>query len=104
MSKLPLEIPAIPSTFENLEQSVMSIVKNTDILIKKLDAEVIPELNKTLKNINSMTAGDSPLLFDMRDSLRDVSKAAKSIKTLTDMLDNQPQSLIFGKPSEGSKK
>jgi paraquat-inducible protein B len=40
----------------------------------------------------------------MRDSLRDVSKAARSIKTLTDMLDNQPQSLIFGKPSEGSKK
>ena len=103
-SKSPLEIRAIPSTFDNLEQSVVSVVKNTDILIKKLDAEVIPELNKTLRNINAVTASDSPLLLDMRDSLREVSKAASSVKTLTDMLDNQPQSLIFGKPSEGSKK
>jgi paraquat-inducible protein B len=104
LSKTPLEIPAIPSVFDNFEQSVMSVVKNTDILIKKLDAQVIPELNKTLKNINAITASDSPLLIDMRDSLRDISKAANSVKTLTDMLDNQPQSLIFGKPSEGSKK
>ena len=104
LSKTPLEIPAIPSTFDNFEQSVMSIVKNTNILIKKLDAEVIPEINKSLKNINAMTASDSPLLLDMRDSLRDISKAANSVKTLTDMLDNQPQSLIYGKPSEGSKK
>jgi len=104
ISKSPLEIRAIPSAFENFEQSVASVAKNTDILIKKLDAEVIPELNKTLKNINAITSSDSPLLLDMRDSLRDVSKAASSMKTLTDMLDNQPQSLIFGKPSEGSKK
>lgn len=103
-SKSPLEIRAIPSTFDSLEQSVASILKNTDILVKKLDAEVIPELNKTLKNINAVTASDSPLLIDMRDSLREVSKAAGSIKTLTDMIDNQPQSLIFGKPLEGSKK
>ena len=104
LSKSPLEIRAIPSTLDSFEQSLASIVKNTDILIKKLDAEVIPELNKTLKNINVLSASDSPLLLDMRDSLRDVSKAANSMKTLTDMLDNQPQSLIFGKPSEGSKK
>lgn len=104
ISKSPVEIRAIPSAFDSFEQSVSSIAKNTDILIKKLDAEVIPELNKTLKNINAVTASDSPLLLDMRDSLREVSKAASSMKTLTDMLDNQPQSLIFGKPSEGSKK
>ena len=104
ISKSPLEIRAIPTTFDNFEQSVASIAKNTDILIKKLDAEVIPELNKTLRNINAVTASDSPLLLDMRDSLREVSKAASSVKTLTDMLDNQPQSLIFGKSSDGSKK
>ena len=104
ISKSPLEIRAIPSTLDNLEQTVVSVMKNTDILIKKLDVEVIPELNKSLKNINAATASDSPLLLDMRDSLREVSKAASSVKALTDMLDNQPQSLIFGKPSEGSKK
>lgn len=101
-TKSPLEMQAVPSSFNNLEQSIASIVKNTDTLIKKLDAEVIPELNQTLKNLNAVTAGDSPLQTDLRDSLREISKAASSMKTLTDMLDQQPQSLIFGKPSQGS--
>jgi paraquat-inducible protein B len=40
----------------------------------------------------------------MRDSMRELTKAATSIKALTDMLDQQPQSLIFGKPAEETKK
>jgi paraquat-inducible protein B len=51
-----------------------------------------------------VTASDSPLQTDMRDSLREIAKAASSMKTLTDMLDQQPQSLIFGKPAEAVKK
>jgi paraquat-inducible protein B len=93
----------VPGTFDNIEQSIASTIKNTDALIKKIDAEVIPELSQSLKNINTITASDSPLQVDIRDSLREISKAASSVKTLTDMLEQQPQSLIFGKPAEGSK-
>ncbi|WP_277539837.1 hypothetical protein [Polynucleobacter sphagniphilus] len=50
-----------------------------------------------------MTASDSPLQTDLRDSLRSLTKAADSLKTLSDMLDQQPQSLLFGKPSQGAK-
>jgi paraquat-inducible protein B len=89
--------------FDNIEQSISSTIKNADALIKKLDSELIPELSQSLKNINAITAGDSPLQIDIRDSLREISKAASSVKTLTDMLEQQPQSLIFGKPAEGSK-
>lgn len=103
-SKYPIEMQAVPGAFENLEQSLASVVKNTEALLKKLDAEVIPELSHTLKNVNTLTASDSPLQTDMRDSLREIAKAATSMKTLTDMLDQQPQSLIYGKPSEGTKK
>ncbi|MDF9787113.1 hypothetical protein [Polynucleobacter sphagniphilus] len=59
--------------------------------------------NPILKNVNSMTASDSPLQTDLRDSLRSLTKAADSLKTLSDMLDQQPQSLLFGKPSQGAK-
>lgn len=104
ISKSPLEMRAVPGVLDNVEQSLASVVNNTDALLKKLDAEVIPELNRTLKNITSITASDSPLQTDMRDSLREISKAASSMKTLTDMLDQQPQSLIFGKPAADSNK
>jgi paraquat-inducible protein B len=103
VSKSPLVMQAVPSLIDNLEQSVSSLIKNADKMVKKLDAEVIPELSQTLKNVNALTATDSPLQTDLRDSLREVAKAAGSIKTLTDMLDQQPQSLIFGKPQEKSK-
>jgi paraquat-inducible protein B len=101
--KSPLLMQSVPGAFDNFEQSVANTIKNTDALLKKIDAEVIPELSQSLKNINTITTSDSPLQIDIRDSLREISKAASSMKTLTDMLEQQPQSLIFGKPSEGSK-
>lgn len=103
-SLYPPELPVVPSALEDAEKTVASVLKNTDRLVKKLDSELVPELNQTLKNLNAVTASDSPLQTDMRDSLREISKAASSMKTLTDMLDQQPQSLIFGKPAEAVKK
>lgn len=103
-SKRPLELPIIVSTFEDMEKTIGNVLKNTDRIVKKLDEQTLPEFDKTLKNVNAITESNSPLITDMRDSLRELTKAATSIKTLTDMLDQQPQSLIFGKPAEESKK
>lgn len=102
-SKSPMELPAIPGELDDVEKTMANVIKNTDKLVKKLDEQIIPQFDKTLKNVNAITDGDSPVMTDMRDSLRALTKAAGSIKTLTDMLDQQPQSLIFGKPPEGSK-
>ena len=103
VSKTPWEIPAVPSTLDDMEKTLSRVVKNTDRVLTKLDDQVIPEFNQTLKNVNGMTASDSPLQTDLRDSLRSLTKAADSLKTLSDMLDQQPQSLLFGKPSQGAK-
>ena len=103
LSRNPLELPAIPNELDDVEKSLSSVIKNTDRLVKKLDNQIIPQFDKTLQNVNAMTDGDSPLLIDMRDSLREITKAANSVKTLTDMLDQQPQSIIYGKPSQESK-
>ena len=101
--KVPLELPSIPGSFDDIEKSVASIVKNTDKLVKKLDDETLPAFNKALKNSDSLLASDSPLQMDLRETLRELSKAASSLKRLADTLDQQPQSIIFGKPSEEAK-
>jgi len=103
-SKYPLELPVIAGGLEDAEKTIGNVLKNTDRIVKKLDEQTIPELDKTLKNVNALTDSNSPLITDMRDSMRELTKAATSIKTLTDMLDQQPQSLIFGKPAEETKK
>lgn len=103
ISKTPLVMQAVPSEFDSFEQTLASLIKNTDRLVKQIDKEIGPELSQTLKNVSAMTANDSALQTDIRDSLREISKAAGSIKTLTDMLDQQPQSVLFGKPTGESK-
>jgi paraquat-inducible protein B len=103
-SKYPPELPVIAGDLEDAEKTIASVLKNTDRIVKKLDEQTIPEFNKTLNNVNALTDSNSPLVTDMRDSMRELTKAATSIKTLTDMLDQQPQSLIFGKPAEETKK
>ena len=85
-------------------------LKSADVLVKRLDAETAPELNRTLeegrralKSADSALATDSPLQTDLRDALRELTRAAASIRALTDYLERQPQSLIFGKPPEEPK-
>ena len=106
----PFVLQAVPSVLDDVEQSLANLIKNadklvnnTDRLVKKLDREVIPGLNQTLSNVSAVTASDSPLQLDMRNTLRELSKAAGSFKTLADMLDQQPQSVLYGKPAERSK-
>ena len=103
-SKYPPELPVIVGDLEDAEKTIGNVLKSTDRIVKKLDEETIPEFNKTLKNVNALTDSNSPLVTDMRDSMRELTKAATSIKALTDMLDQQPQSLIFGKSAEETKK
>ena len=116
-TRFPLVIPAIPGEFDEIEKTIASVIKkmdrlmaDTDKLVKRLDAETIPEFNQTLvesrralKSAENVMASDSPLLIDLRETLRELTRAAASIKALTDMLDQQPQSLIFGKPPEEQK-
>jgi paraquat-inducible protein B len=92
----PMQLPSIPGSFDDMEKSVAGIVK-------KLDTQTLPDLNKTLNSANALLSSDSPLQMDLRDTLRELTKAASSLKKLADTLDQQPQSIIFGKPSEESK-
>jgi paraquat-inducible protein B len=135
-SKSPLELPAVPGEFEELESRVASIItkldkveyqkidadlrkamasldqvlKDTDALVKRLDAESVPELNKALdegrralKSADGTLAPDSATVTDLREALREITRAAASLRALTDYLERQPQSLIRGKPAEETK-
>jgi paraquat-inducible protein B len=92
----PMQLPSTPGNFDDMEKSVAGIVK-------QLDTQTLPDLNKTLKSADALLSNDSPLQMDLRDTLRELTKAASSLKKLADTLEQQPQSIIFGKPSEESK-
>lgn len=89
-------------------------LSSADVLIRKLEHELAPEVLASLQSVRSTLgvaeqgvksmqqglAADSPLLQDLRETLREFSKAARSLKTLTDYLDRYPEALIQGKKEQ----
>ena len=94
----------------DLRQSLQSLDRmlgGVDTLVKRLEAEVTPEVKATLAearrtftSAERTLAADSPMQQEMREALREVSRAAASLRALTDLLERQPGALIRGKKEE----
>jgi paraquat-inducible protein B len=99
-------------------QSLDSTLKSAEKLLKNLDVVVIPEARTllsetrqsledvrktlgdariTLSGANQVLASDAPVQLDLRDTLREVSRAAQSLRVLGEYLEQHPESLIRGK-------
>nr|WP_242500021.1 MlaD family protein [Methylibium sp. Pch-M] len=91
-------------------QSLDRTLKNTDGLIGRLDSqlgELVPELKaaiadtrRTMKSADNLLASDTPTQQELREALREVSRAAQSMRELTDYVQRRPESLLRGKPGE----
>lgn len=82
-------------------------LKSVEQLAQNLDQEVRPGLNETLADVRKSLAAvertialDAPLQQDLREALREISRAATSLRVLTDFLEKHPEALIRGKPVE----
>lgn len=86
--------------FQSLNRTLVS----ADQAVRRMDKEVSPAAKSTLEDARHMLntaertlAFDAPLQQDLRTSLRELSRAAQSLRELTDLLDRQLESLICGK-------
>lgn len=116
IEKMPLEELAVDArkTLGSMDRTL----KSAEQLLGKVDGVMIPEarsvlvearqslvdvrttlgeLRTTLGSANATLAGDAPLQLDLREALREVSRAAQSLRVLGDYLEQHPESLIRGK-------
>ena len=112
------ELPTEPAMLASLQDQLLPIVEalrstlgHVDELIVRLDKDVAPEVTATLRDARkTMDAadrmlatadkslqGDAPLQLELRETLREVGKAAIAVRNLADLLERQPESLISGK-------
>jgi paraquat-inducible protein B len=77
------------ATREAMHQAAIAI-KQTDGTLKAAEAVMI--------NINGIIDPDSPAFYELSRSLREVSAAARSLRLLSNSIERNPRSLIFGKP------
>jgi len=90
-------------TLVTLDQTLKSVER----LAQNVDSELRPELRQalaglraSLDSIERTVAQDSPLQQDLRDALREIARAAASVRVLADYLEQHPEALIRGKPEQ----
>jgi paraquat-inducible protein B len=122
----PLTVPTIDGTFDRVQEQVASIVGKIDKLplasiannldatlaglgntLKQVNGQVLPETTRTLQQAQKtfgaaqgMLADDAPLQQDLGRTLQEVQRAARSLRTLTELLGRHPQSLLRGVPDD----
>jgi len=72
--------------------------------MNKINNDVTPEIiaamkdaRKTLNAVESSLSEDAPLQQDVRQTMQELSRAAASIRVLTDYLQQHPEAMIRGK-------
>jgi paraquat-inducible protein B len=117
------ELPTIPAPLDEITASISGVVAKIDRLpleqigrelaasltelrqvLAGFNEDVMPSLSGTLANLDStvghldnMLAEDAPLPLELRRAVEDVGEAARSVRVLTDYLEQHPESLIRGK-------
>jgi len=113
LEKLPLDAigEELKKTLVSLDQTLQDAGK----AVNRIDADVTPGLKTTLddlrgtigivdrvlKNTDATLVGkDAPAQQELRDALQEITRAARSLRILTDYLERHPESVIRGKSEE----
>jgi len=93
--------------FDTLGKDLDGTLKNADLLLQQLRTETAPQVTATLKQaqdtldeVKRMLSPGSSFRQDTGDTLREVSRAARSFRELADYLERHPEALLRGKPRE----
>jgi len=102
IDKMPLD--QIGVELHQTLRSLNGTLHTVNAMVKRVDTEITPAARQTLEESRQMfqstrqaVAPDAPLQHDLRDALRELSKASQSVRLLGDYLERHPESILRGK-------
>ncbi|KQW57346.1 intermembrane transport protein PqiB [Variovorax sp. Root411] len=105
LNKVPYE--QIAGDLRTTLAALNKTLTTTEQTVNRINNDVTPELaaamkdvRKTVNSAERTLADDSPLQQDMRQTLQELTRAAGSVRVLTDYLERHPESLLRGKPDD----
>jgi paraquat-inducible protein B len=113
LDKLPYE--AIGNDIKTTLETINKAIKDVDKAVNHIDTDVTPELkpaiaefrralasaDRVLKDTDATLVGkEAPGQQELRDALQEVTRAARSIRVLSDYLERHPEALLKGKTGE----
>jgi paraquat-inducible protein B len=105
LNKVPYE--QIAADLRKTLATLSKTLTSAESVARNLDTNVAPELTAALKDVRKTVnsaertlAEDSPLQQDMHQTLQELTRAAGSIRVLSDYIERHPESLLRGKPDD----
>jgi len=86
-------------TLDEINRKLPQLMATLDTTMHTLQ-QTAQTLNATASNTAFLTSEDSPLLYRIDNAASSVNAAAEQLRRLTETLDDQPESLIYGKSEE----
>ncbi len=109
VSEIVLKLSKVPfdQIGDELQQSLKVLqetLASAGLLAEKLNNDVAPEITVAMKDVRETLnaaertlSADAPLQQDIRQTLQELTRAAISLRVLTDYLELHPESVIRGK-------
>ena len=85
--------------YQKLAQDSRNLVAHADAQIEA----VAGALQATLAEVHGVLGDDSPVRYDLANALQEMTKAARSLRTLAEYLDRHPEALLVGKRAETAR-
>lgn len=105
LSKVPFD--QIGNELQDSLKELKQTLASTGRLAERLNNDVAPEMaialkdvSKTLNETERILSGDSPLAQDLRQTLQELTRAAASLRILTDYFELHPEAIIRGKQKD----
>jgi paraquat-inducible protein B len=102
-----VQFDQIGSELQLMMKEARNTLKQIGGLASQLNKETAPkvqatitELQKTLVELQRTIGKDSPLHYNTKKAMDELTQTLRAIRELADTLDRQPQSVIFGKEKE----
>lgn len=97
---LSRELQATMRTAQGAMGRIDTLAANFNRQTTPAITKALEQLSATLAELESSLGGDSPANVQLRQTMREMSVAARSLRTLTDYLERHPESLLYGKEKD----
>lgn len=99
LAEVQSSLAALRETLAGVDQTVDPVAKNASAMLARAES-AIGEVEKTVALLRADVAGETEARYALMRTLREVEKAARSIRVFVELLEQQPEALLKGKTGE----
>ncbi len=89
-------IASTSETMDTLNEDIPALSADADEVLKNL-SRTLETAQQALNNMEHLLSDDSAVLYDLRKAANEMSAAGRSLQSLAETLETQPEALIRGK-------